>query len=110
MFLFFSFLIFVKGNGQRILLLSSFFGYCSTPFLDRLFSFVVRDVYEVDVVHVEDLTLNQQFQADQMNVAINVTGNFLPESDAAVTTHLGHNTIDSRFLDGLHNSLSHCVR
>jgi len=34
---------------------------------------------QVDVVHVEDLTLNQQFQADQMNVAINVTGNFLPE-------------------------------
>jgi signal peptidase complex subunit 3 len=34
---------------------------------------------KVDVVHVEDLTLNQQFQADQMNIAMNVQGDFLPE-------------------------------
>jgi hypothetical protein len=34
---------------------------------------------QVDVVHVEDLTLNQQFQADQMNIAINVACNFQPE-------------------------------
>jgi signal peptidase complex subunit 3 len=34
---------------------------------------------EVAAVHIEDLTLNQQFGADQLNVAMNISADFLPE-------------------------------